>query len=192
MDVKIGNEYWSSDGIRYTVLDVAADYRNDTSGVVFRVSADLDAEKQWMKDEDFKKFFIPTVLTVGDEIFTSRNNTNNFSTYRIAQVDTEEGTARAVATIGTEEITVHSYIQPNGEVLPTDTETVETPFFYCNENYAKVFTNRENLRKMRNTLTDGINRISRISPITASSISTSEALNSVTQTLERIYNRFGV
>lgn len=152
---------------------------------------DPNVEPFTRKQKDFEYKFIPAVLEVGMEIVSE--SMGRLTGELVVKELYGEGTEAGCAPKGSEEVTltVSVNVQPTGQLTVVDGGAQATFYFVLLENMKQRLSNKKVINQIVTSLSNGTQRVANIDP-SVDTYGLQEALNSVDQTLENIYRKFGV
>lgn len=152
---------------------------------------DPNVEPFTRDQKDFEYKFIPAVLEVGMEIVSE--SMGRLTGELVVKELYGEGTEAGCATKGSEEVTltVSVNVQPTGQLTVVDGGAQATFYFVLLENMKQRLANKKVINQIVTSLSNGTQRVANIDP-SVDTYGLQEALNSVDQTLEIIYRKFGV
>lgn len=152
---------------------------------------DPNVEPFTRDQKDFEYKFIPAVLEVGMEIVSE--SMGRLTGELVVKELYGEGTEAGCAPKGSEEVTltVSVNVQPTGQLTVVDGGAQATFYFVLLENMKQRLANKKVINQIVTSLSNGTQRVANIDP-SVDTYGLQEALNSVDQTLENIYRKFGV
>lgn len=152
---------------------------------------DPNVEPFTREQKDFEYKFIPAVLEVGMEIVSE--SMGRLRGELVVKELYVEGTEAGCAPKGSEEVTltVSVNVQPTGQLTVVDGGAQATFYFVLLENMKQRLANKKVINQIVTSLSNGTQRVANIDP-SVDTYGLQEALNSVDQTLENIYRKFGV
>lgn len=152
---------------------------------------DPNVEPFTRDQKDFEYKFIPAVLEVGMEIVSE--SMGRLTGELVVKELYGEGTEAGCAPKGSEEVTltVSVNVQPTGQLTVVDGGAQSTFYFVLLENMKQRLANKKVINQIVTSLSNGTQRVANIDP-SVDTYGLQEALNSVDQTLENIYRKFGV
>lgn len=152
---------------------------------------DPNVEPFTRDQKDFEYKFIPAVLEVGMEIVSE--SMGRLTGELVVKELYGEGTEAGCAPKGSEEVTltVSVNVQPTGQLTVIDGGAQATFYFVLLENMKQRLANKKVISQIVTSLSNGTQRVANIDP-SVDTYGLQEALNSVDQTLENIYRKFGV
>lgn len=152
---------------------------------------DPNVEPFTRDQKDFEYKFIPAVLEVGMEIVSE--SMGRLTGELVVKELYGGGTEAGCAPKGSEEVTltVSVNVQPTGQLTVVDGGAQATFYFILLENMKQRLANKKVINQIVTSLSNGTQRVANIDP-SVDTYGLQEALNSVDQTLENIYRKFGV
>lgn len=152
---------------------------------------DPNVEPFTRDQKDFEYKFIPAVLEAGMEIVSE--SMGRLTGELVVKELYGEGTEAGCAPKGSEEVTltVSVNVQPTGQLTVVDGGAQSTFYFVLLENMKQRLANKKVINQIVTSLSNGTQRVANIDP-SVDTYGLQEALNSVDQTLENIYRKFGV
>lgn len=152
---------------------------------------DPNVEPFTRDQKDFEYKFIPAILEVDMEIVSE--SMGRLTGELVVKELYGEGTEAGCAPKGSEEVTltVSVNVQPTGQLTVVDGGAQATFYFVLLDNMKQRLANKKVINQIVTSLSNGTQRVANIDP-SVDTYGLQEALNSVDQTLENIYRKFGV
>lgn len=144
-----------------------------------------------MRDKEaFDYYFIPTTLEVGD-IIIAVSMGKVVAEYEVTSIDSESSQATAKSPSGIDLI-VNTAVDSDAVVTKVEGGVpYQADYYYQLADMKKRMTNSTIIDKMVSELSNAATRVQDI-PASNTTYSLEESLKSIQQTLDVIYNKFGV
>ena len=159
-------------------------------GVSYKKSSEESTEIYVRDKEAFEYYFIPTTLEVGD-IIIAISMGKIVAEYEVTSIDSESSQATAKSPSGIDLI-VNTAVDSDAVVTKVEGGVpYQADYYYQLADMKKRMTNSTIIDKMVSELSNAATRVQDI-PASNTTYSLEESLKSIQQTLDVIYNKFGV
>lgn len=159
-------------------------------GVSYKKASEESTEIYVRDKEAFEYYFIPTTLEVGD-IIIAVSMGKIVAEYEVTSIDSESSQATAKSPSGIDLI-VNTAVDSDAVVTKVEGGVPYTSdYYYQLANMKERMTNSTIIDKMVSALSTAVTRVQDI-PASNTTYSLEESLKSIQQTLDVIYNKFGV
>ena len=159
-------------------------------GVSYKKASEESTEIYVRDKEAFEYYFIPTTLEVGD-IIIAVSMGKVVAEYEVTSIDSESSQATAKSPSGIDLI-VNTAVDSDAVVTKVEGGVPYTAdYYYQLDNMKERMINSIIIDKMVSALSTAATRVQDI-PASNTSYSLQEALKSIQQTLDVVYNKFGV
>lgn len=159
-------------------------------GVSYKKSSEESTEIYVRDKEAFEYYFIPTTLEVGD-IIIAVSMGKVVAEYEVTSIDSESSQATAKSPSGIDLI-VNTAVDSDAVVTKVEGGVPYTAdYYYQLDNMKERMINSIIIDKMVSALSTAATRVQDI-PASNTTYSLEESLKSIQQTLDVIYNKFGV
>jgi len=159
-------------------------------GVSYKKASEESTEIYVRDKEAFEYYFIPTTLEVGD-IIIAVSMGKVVAEYEVTSIDSESSQATAKSPSGIDLI-VNTAVDSDAVVTKVEGGVPYTAdYYYQLDNMKERMINSIIIDKMVSTLSTAATRVQDI-PASNTTYSLEESLKSIQQTLDVIYNKFGV
>lgn len=159
-------------------------------GVSYKKASEESTEIYVRDKEAFEYYFIPTTLEVGD-IIIAISMGKIVAEYEVTSIDSESSQATAKSPSGIDLI-VNTAVDSDAVVTKVEGGVpYQADYYYQLADMKKRMTNSTIIDKMVSALSTAATRVQDI-PASNTTYSLEESLKSIQQTLDVIYNKFGV
>ncbi len=159
-------------------------------GVSYKKASEESTEIYVRDKEAFEYYFIPTTLEVGD-IIIAVSMGKVVAQYEVTSIDSESSQATAKSPSGVDLI-VNTAVDSDAVVTKVEDGVPYTAdYYYQLANMRERMKNSTIIDKMVSALSTAATRVQDI-PASNTTYSLEESLKSIQQTLDVIYNKFGV
>ena len=159
-------------------------------GVSYKKASEESTEIYVRDKEAFEYYFIPTTLEVGD-IIIAVSMGKVVAEYEVTSIDSESSQATAKSPSGIDLI-VNTAVDSDAVVTKVEGGVpYQADYYYQLADMKKRITNSTIIDKMVSALSTAATRVQDI-PASNTTYSLEESLKSIQQTLDVIYNKFGV
>lgn len=159
-------------------------------GVSYKKASEESTEIYVIDKEAFEYYFIPTTLEVGDTIIAVSMG-RFVAEYEVTSIDSESSQATAKSPSGIDLI-VNTAVDSDAVVTKVEGGVPYPAYYYYRlANMKERMTNSTIIDKMASALSTAATRVQDI-PAYNTTYSLEESLKSIKQTLDVIYNKFGV
>lgn len=159
-------------------------------GVSYKKASEESTEIYVRDKEAFEYYFIPTTLEVGD-IIIAVSMGKVVAEYEVTSIDSESSQATAKSPSGIDLI-VNTAVDSDAVVTKVEGGVPYTAdYYYQLDNMKERMINSIIIDKMVSALSTAATRVQDI-PASNTTYSLEESLKSIQQTLDVIYNKFGV
>lgn len=159
-------------------------------GVSYKKASEESTEIYVRDKEAFEYYFIPTTLEVGD-IIIAVSMGKVVAEYEVTSIDSESSQATAKSPSGIDLI-VNTAVDSDAVVTKVEGGVPYTAdYYYQLDNMKKRMINSIIIDKMVSALSTAATRVQDI-PASNTTYSLEESLKSIQQTLDVVYNKFGV
>lgn len=159
-------------------------------GVSYKKASEESTEIYVRDKEAFEYYFIPTTLEVGD-IIIAISMGKVVAEYEVTSIDSESSQATAKSPSGIDLI-VNTAVDSDAVVTKVEGGVPYTAdYYYQLDNMKERMINSIIIDKMVSALSTAATRVQDI-PASNTTYSLEESLKSIQQTLDVIYNKFGV
>lgn len=159
-------------------------------GVSYKKASEESTEIYVRDKEAFEYYFIPTTLEIGD-IIIAVSMGKVVAEYEVTSIDSESSQATAKSPSGIDLI-VNTAVDSDAVVTKVEGGVPYTAdYYYQLDNMKERMTNSTIIDKMVSALSTAATRVQDI-PASNTTYSLEESLKSIQQTLDVIYNKFGV
>lgn len=159
-------------------------------GVSYKKASEESTEIYVRDKEAFEYYFIPTTLEVGD-IIIAISMCKIVAEYEVTSIDSESSQATAKSPSGIDLI-VNTAVDSDAVVTKVEGGVpYQADYYYQLADMKKRMTNSTIIDKMVSELSNAATRVQDI-PVSYPTFNLQESLKSIQQTLDVIYNKFGV
>nr|DAP15267.1 MAG TPA: hypothetical protein [Caudoviricetes sp.] len=159
-------------------------------GVSYKKASEESTEIYVRDKEAFEYYFIPTTLEVGD-IIIAISMGKIVAEYEVTSIDSESSQATAKSPSGIDLI-VNTAVDSDAVVTKVEGGVpYQADYYYQLADMKKRMTNSTIIDKMVSELSNAATRVQDI-PVSYPTFNLQESLKSIHQTLDAIYNRYGV
>lgn len=159
-------------------------------GVSYKKASEESTEIYVRDKEVFEYYFIPTTLEVGD-IIIAVSMGKIVAEYEVTSIDSESSQATAKSPSGIDLI-VNTAVDSDAVVTKVEGGVpYQADYYYQLADMKKRMTNSTIIDKMVSELSNAATRVQDI-PVSYPTFNLQESLKSIQQTLDVIYNKFGV
>lgn len=159
-------------------------------GVSYKKASEESTEIYVRDKEAFEYYFIPTTLEVGD-IIIAVSMGKVVAEYEVTSIDSESSQATAKSPSGIDLI-VNTAVDSDAVVTKVEGGVpYQADYYYQLADMKKRMTNSTIIDKMVSELSNAATRVQDI-PVSYPTFNLQESLKSIHQTLDAIYNRYGV
>lgn len=159
-------------------------------GVSYKKASEESTEIYVRDKEAFEYYFIPTTLEVGD-IIIAVSMGKIVAEYEVTSIDSESSQATAKSPSGIDLI-VNTAVDSDAVVTKVEGGVpYQADYYYQLADMKKRMTNSTIIDKMVSELSNAATRVQDI-PVSYPTFNLQESLKSIQQTLDVIYNKFGV
>ena len=159
-------------------------------GVSYKKASEESTEIYVRDKEAFEHYFIPTTLEVGD-IIIAVSMGKIVAEYEVTSIDSESSQATAKSPSGIDLI-VNTAVDSDAVVTKVEGGVpYQADYYYQLADMKKRMTNSTIIDKMVSELSNAATRVQDI-PVSYPTFNLQESLKSIHQTLDVIYNKFGV
>lgn len=159
-------------------------------GVSYKKASEESTEIYVIDKEAFEYYFIPTTLEVGD-IIIAISMGKIVAEYEVTSIDSESSQATAKSPSGIDLI-VNTAVDSDAVVTKVEGGVpYQADYYYQLDDMKKRMINSIIIDKMVSALSNAATRVQDI-PASNTTYSLEESLKSIQQTLDVIYNKFGV
>lgn len=159
-------------------------------GVSYKKASEESTEIYVRDKEAFEYYFIPTTLEVGD-IIIAVSMGKVVAEYEVTSIDSESSQATAKSPSGIDLI-VNTAVDSDAVVTKVEGGVPYTAdYYYQLDNMKERMINSIIIDKMVSALSTAATRVQDI-PASNTTYSLEESLKSIQQTLDVVYNKFGV
>lgn len=159
-------------------------------GVSYKKASEESTEIYVRDKEAFEYYFIPTTLEVGD-IIIAISMGKVVAEYEVTSIDSESSQATAKSPSGIDLI-VNTAVDSDAVVTKVEGGVpYQADYYYQLADMKKRMTNSTIIDKMVSELSNAVTRVQDI-PVSYPTFNLQESLKSIHQTLDAIYNRYGV
>lgn len=159
-------------------------------GVSYKKASEESTEIYVRDKEVFEYYFIPTTLEVGD-IIIAISMGKIVAEYEVTSIDSESSQATAKTPSGIDLI-VNTAVDSDAVVTKVEGGVpYQADYYYQLADMKKRMTNSIIIDKMVSALSNAVTRVQDI-PVSYPTFNLQESLKSIQQTLDVIYNKFGV
>lgn len=160
------------------------------NGVSYKKASEESTEIYVRDKEAFEYYFIPTTLEIGD-IIIAVSMGKVVAEYEVTSIDSESSQATAKSPSGIDLI-VNTAVDSDAVVTKVEGGVPYTAdYYYQLDNMKERMINSIIIDKMVSALSTAATRVQDI-PASNTTYSLEESLKSIQQTLDVIYNKFGV
>ena len=159
-------------------------------GVSYKKASEESTDIYVRDKEVFEYYFIPTTLEVGD-IIIAVSMGKIVAEYEVTSIDSESSQATAKSPSGIDLI-VNTAVDSDAVVTKVEGGVpYQADYYYQLADMKKRMTNSTIIDKMVSELSNAATRVQDI-PVSYPTFNLQESLKSIQQTLDVIYNKFGV
>lgn len=159
-------------------------------GVSYKKASEESTEIYVRDKEAFEYYFIPTTLEVGD-IIIAVSMGRIVAEYEVTSIDSESSQATAKSPSGIDLI-VNTAVDSDAVVTKVEGGVpYQADYYYQLADMKKRMINSTIIDKMVSELSNAATRVQDI-PVSYPTFNLQESLKSIQQTLDVIYNKFGV
>lgn len=159
-------------------------------GVSYKKASEESTEIYVRDKEAFEYYFIPTTLEVGD-IIIAVSMGKVVAEYEVTSIDSESSQATAKSPSGIDLI-VNTAVDSDAVVTKVEGGVpYQADYYYQLADMKKRMINSTIIDKMVSELSNAATRVQDI-PVSYPTFNLQESLKSIQQTLDVIYNKFGV
>lgn len=159
-------------------------------GVSYKKASEESTEIYVRDKEAFEYYFIPTTLEVGD-IIIAVSMGKVVAEYEVTSIDSESSQATAKSPSGIDLI-VNTAVDSDAVVTKVEGGVLYTAdYYYQLANMKERMTNSTIIDKMASALSTAATKVQDI-PASNTTYSLEESMKSIQQTLDVIYNKFGI
>jgi hypothetical protein len=190
--IKIDKHYYYK-GNEYIVVGFCKVKKENgewVDGVSYKKASEESGDIYIREKESFEYCFIPATLEVGD-IIIAVSMGKIVAEYEVKSIDEEssKATAKSPSDI---ELVVNTAVDSDGVVTKVEGGVpYQADYYYQLADMKKRMTNSTIIDKMVSELSNAATRVQDI-PVSYPTFNLQESLKSIHQTLDAIYNRYGV
>lgn len=190
--IKIDKHYYYK-GNEYTVVGFCKVKKENgewVDGVSYKKASEESGDIYIREKESFEYCFIPATLEVGD-IIIAVSMGKIVAEYEVKSIDEEssKATAKSPSDI---ELVINTAVDSDGVVTKVEGGVpYQADYYYQLADMKKRMTNSTIIDKMVSELSNAATRVQDI-PVSYPTFNLQESLKSIHQTLDAIYNRYGV